>query len=173
MLIDSNKLGTKKMINHIRLPIFLLSFIFIFSGCVPTKPFQPTEIHDVREISGLTKGQIYSKARQWFSQYFVSGESVIDYENSDEAIIIGNGIANIGTSFLILESIKYNIKIEAKDGKFRASTTIIEHRNTDSNNTYNASYGVGEERMNNGNKKIAEIVSSLESYIKATNKSEW
>lgn len=144
-----------------------VAFVAIVTGCASTTPYQPTEVAEVVEIPGQSQEQIYNKSRQWFSQYFVSGESVVDYEDKSTGTIIGNGIALIGTSGLgiITEKIEYNLRIDTKDGRLRALTTINKHTNTDSTNgTYTTTY-VPQDRVMRAEAQVKGIVADLKKYI--------
>lgn len=140
-------------------------------GCQTTgdyRPALPMEFTEVVEIPGQSQEQIYNKTRQWFSQYFVSGESVVDYEDKSTGTIIGNGSAKNGTDTfgLISYGFKYNIRIDTKDNKFRAMTTITNHTNTDTTNgTYDVSY-IDSERYLSTETKVKDIVNNIESYLK-------
>ena len=153
--------------------IYILTYILILSSCIATIPSKPVEIVEMREVPGLSKEQIFNKTRQWFSQYFVSGKSVIDYENANEGTIIGNGIAVLSPG-MIEERINYNIKVDTKEGRFRVTATILKHTNKDSSSIYTV-VNLTQERIDNANRKVAETVSSLESYIMGNtgNKSDW
>lgn len=137
----------------------------VFSGCQTTQ-YKPVEVTDVVNVQNQSQEEIYNKTRQWFSQYFVSGESVVDYEDPKTGTIIGNGIAENGTDMMgiIRYSFKYNIRIDTKEGKFRAITKIVEHTNTDSKSTYATSY-VTDERSAAAELKVKEIVSNIKSYV--------
>jgi hypothetical protein len=162
-------------LNVINTVVVLMGMLFV-SGCA-MKQYKPVEVESVVNIPSLDQKVIYNKARQWFSQYFVSGKSVVDYENPEEGTIIGNGVANIGSDpfGMIQYNIKYNVRIDTKDGKFRALTKINEHTNTDSSSTYTVSY-IGNERSNDAINHVAKIVSDIESYVnnkKLDTSSEW
>ena len=155
--------------------IALVAVLFV-TGCA-MEQYKPVEIKNVVSIPSQNQKVIYNKTRQWFSQYFVSGKSVVDYENPDEGTIIGNGFANIGsdTFGIIQYNIKYNVRIDTKDGKFRALTKINEHLNDDSSKTYSVSY-ITKERSDNAIKHVNKIVSDLESYVtdtKLDSNSDW
>ena len=98
---------------------FLFGVLLVsgLSGCVTTQPYVPQEIVEVVEIPGKSKDEIFTKSRQWFSQYFVSGESVVDYEDQAAGTIIGNGIAGLGYDpfGIVHYDIHYNIRIDIKD----------------------------------------------------------
>ena len=102
-----------------------LSIALILTGCATTE-YKAVEIESIVNVPNQDQKSLFKKTRQWFSQYFVSGESVIDYEDQESGTIIGNGIASNGAdSFGIISyGFKYNIRIDTKDNKFRALTKI-------------------------------------------------
>lgn len=156
--------------------VLIFSVVLLFMGCV-TQPYKPIETTNIVEIPNQDQQTIYNKTRQWFSQYFVSGKSVVDYENPEAGTIIGNGVANVGSDpfGLIQYEIKYNIRIDTKDGKFRALTKIIEHTNTDSKSTYTVS-NVSKAREAAAVEHVSKIVSDIENYVtdkKIDTKSDW
>jgi hypothetical protein len=145
-------------------------------GCA-TKPFVPTESSSVVDVSGISQKQLFERTRQWFSQYFVSGKSVVDYENREIGTIIGNGIAEIGSDpiGIIKYRIHYNIKIETKDGKFRATTTTLKHTNTDTSSTYDVNQ-ISPDREEMAAAHIGKIVANIRAYVVnqgGSGKSDW
>jgi hypothetical protein len=146
----------------------LLAGFALIAGCA-MQPVVPVDVTETISIPGQRQGEIYKKTRQWFSQYFVSGKSVVDYENPEAGTIIGNGIAKIGSDTLgiIRYEIHYNIRIDIKDEKFRAITKIIKHTNTDSNSTYDVNY-VTAERNADALAHVATIVDNIKKYVTDT-----
>jgi len=145
----------------------LILSLFAFSGCQTTEQFVPVEYSSVIGVENKSKNEIYSKARQWFSHHFVSGESVVDYEDKTEGTIIGNGITNIGTTALgmVKEEIEFQIRVDTKDGRFRTETKITKHYNVDSQNgRYEASW-VTPERKLKAEAAVERTVASLKSYV--------
>lgn len=148
----------------------------LFAGCAG-HPYKPSELSNVIEIPGKDQKALYHKTRQWFSQYFVSGKSVVDYENPETGTIIANGTSRVGSDpfGIIKYNIKFNIRIDTKDGKLRALTTILEHTNTDSEKTYTVGY-VSQDREGEAIKHVGTIIADLETYLNAKNidsKSNW
>lgn len=137
----------------------------LFAGCA-MQPYVPIETSEVVDLPGQKQRDIYNKTRQWFSQYFVSGESVVDYESPETGTIIGNGVATIGTDplGLITHRIHYNIRIDTKDDKLRAVTKIIKHTNTDSTSTYDVGY-LSEERNAKARAHVSTIVADIKKYV--------
>jgi hypothetical protein len=139
--------------------------LILAAGCA-MQPHVPTETTEVVDIPGQKQKDIYNKTRQWFSQYFVSGKSVVDYENAEVGTIIGNGIADNGSDplGLITYKFRYNIRIDTKDEKFRVVTKIIEHTNTDGKSTYTVNM-VTEERNAKAVARVSTIVADIKKYI--------
>lgn len=110
----------------IRLLITSLT-ILIISGCMAAAPVAKKDqiIQYVIELPGKSKPDIFEQSKQWIAQTFKSAKAVIEYENKEEGIIIGNGSINRPTSGVYLGSgghlIAFNMKEEIKEQKARIS----------------------------------------------------
>lgn len=145
------------------------------SGCVSTETYKPVELTNFIEVQDMDQKVLFNKTRQWFSEYFVSGESVIDYEDKEAGTIIGNGIADVGSEAfgIIQHGIHFTLRVDTKDGKLRVLTKIIKHTNSDSTNgTYDAVY-VAEDRIVKAKVEIDLLVKSLENHIQKQTNSDW
>lgn len=91
-------------------------------------------------------------------------ESTVDSEDSNSGVITGSGVVHIG-GVLVDQSAKYKIKVEAKDNGFSASTKVLEFINADIHGSYVPS-DVSQDRINQTNRKIYEVVLSLARYVK-------
>lgn len=143
------------------------AILFSVTACQATQSYTPVVVTNIVDIE-KSQSEIYNKARQWFSEYFVSGESVIDYEDSATGTIIGNGVADIGTDpfGFIKYKIHFSIRVDTKDGKFKTEYKINKHTNSDSTNgTYNV-LSVSEGRNNLAKQEVEKITANLESYLK-------
>lgn len=145
--------------------VLMLSMVILVAGCVPQQ-YKPIETTEVVNVPSQDQKNIYNKTRQWFSQYFVSGKSVVDYENPETGTIIGNGVAQIGSDpFGIIQyKIEYNIRIDTKDGRFRALTNIVKHTNTDSKGTYTVN-NVSKNRETDAVNHVSKIVNDIKNYV--------
>jgi len=161
----------------------LAILILILSGCMsPPKQhpiYEPIEIVEIIEIPNEEKEDIYNKARQWFSQYFVSGESVIDYEDKKEGVIIGNGISNNGSNSqmgMVISkfSFEYTIRIDTKDNKFKTTITVTNHKYTIQGKTY-TNKNVNPTLIESSKKEAKLITKKIKEYIQKKNqeKEEW
>ena len=136
------------------------------SSCT-VQQYSPVQKEQVINASGQSQREIYNKSRQWFSHYFVSGKSVVDYEDPQSGSIIGNGISKIGSDpFGIIQyNIRYTIRVDTKDGRFKVTTNVIEHTNLDNQRPeYNAGV-VSKSRDDMASKHIQEVVNNLKNYV--------
>lgn len=92
------------------------------------------------QCPNMTKTDIYKELNNWFVNSFVSGKSVIQLNDKENGIIIGNGYldrvavwAGFATAYSASEHII--IRIDIKDNRFRVTTTIQGYE------VYNLSYG--------------------------------
>lgn len=86
----------------------------------------------VVKADGLTKDELYTRAREWFAKTFNSAKDVIQMDDKSAGKIIGKGAAN-GSYFYLLTTIRftlyYTVSITVKDGRYRYEITDIEAQN--------------------------------------------
>lgn len=101
--------------------IVLAAFIF---GCAAAAPVKQSDMayQKILELPDQPRDVIFEKSKQWIAQTFKSAKAVIEYENKNEGVIIGNGsmdrplsVVNISSGPLIL----YNMREDIKDNKVR------------------------------------------------------
>lgn len=156
--------------------ILSLIVILFLDSCV-TNQYIPVEKVEIIDAAGLGQKIIYNKSRQWFSEHYVSGESVVDYEDAAAGTVIGKGYSSIGSDFLgvIGYKIRYSIRVDTKDGKLRVTTKVLQHLNSDNSSIYDISF-VTKSREDLAQKHLSEIVSSLKQYVtnpQAGSSSNW
>ncbi len=146
-------------------------FIFAILAACAMQPIEKKEITRVIEVPNQTQSELFSKSRQWFSETFVSGESVVDYEDKEVGTIIGNGRSSIGRDSmgLIEFRIQYKLRVDTKDGKVRVAADIEKHTNTDSTSTYQVNH-TNPRRVAMTEAHINALLVSLEQYL--TNQSQ-
>lgn len=76
--------------------------------------------------STIKKDQLYSKAKQWFSEAFVSSKNVIDNADKDEGVIYGHAV--ITTDNSTYGYVNFNIEIRCKDGKVKCVLRDFTHK---------------------------------------------
>ena len=145
----------------------LLIASWMLSGCQTTSQIVPAQTQQtVLSVQGKSSEETYTKLRQWFSQSFVSGEAVIDYEDKTEGTIIGNAYGTYGSDFtgIIEYYMKYQIRVDVKDGRFRVETTILSHRNRDSSKSYDMPR-VSAKRSSQAQAYLNRITSDMKSFV--------
>jgi len=147
------------------LSIFLLIFL---QACATTAfvEYKPIEINEVVLVPGKNKTEIYTKARQWFTNYFISGESVIDYEDKESGTIIGKGTADNGSINIVSRSrINYKIKVDTKDNKARISVSLLNYNISISGDPYTKSNLITAENEVTAKVTIEKALADLKAYI--------
>ena len=115
---------TRKM-----LMLFLLLPLLAF-GCAGSQPMPDHPIDSVFEAPGFTKEQIYNGAKIWIAENFKSSKAVLELEDKENGVIIGNGIVPYPCSgFSCLGSegwkVPFTMRIDIKDYKFRLTFSNI------------------------------------------------
>ena len=105
------------------LTIATLVFIAMLFGCMPTLiPPDSTTVQRVIEVPGIQKDVIYERSRIWIAKTFRSSKAVIEYENKETGVIIGNGIIHytLTAGFSSAEvPVRFTMKEDIKDGRIR------------------------------------------------------
>ena len=127
---------------------YLLILVVFIAGCM-TAPPQPIPVEEkVFEVPGVSQKDLFSRARVWFGDSFISPESVITFEDanageirgrSDSQIVFSeesikkmktaNVLMNLGGENPVYEPeyLKYSIQISVKEGKARMVLTNFTH----------------------------------------------
>lgn len=79
----------------------------------------------IRVDSTIGKDVLFQKARQWFSESFVSAKAVIDNEDKAEGVIYGKGNIPMGKD--VDGRVKFTIEIRCKDGKIKYIFSNFHH----------------------------------------------
>lgn len=108
-----------------------LMIILSITGCAAMQPIEDADktIEKVVDIPTRTKEQIYTATKIWLAENFVSSKSVIEVDDKESGIIIGN--ANMkypctqGMSCLVKGDWRLNVSLrfDMKDQKFRITFT--------------------------------------------------
>lgn len=89
------------------------------------------DVQQVVEFQGMSKDAIYTGSRQWVATTFNSAQSVIQMDDRQSGVIIGKGNMKYPCygSWLCTgvtdNTIKFTVKIEAKDNKARVTFSDI------------------------------------------------
>jgi len=109
-----------------KLLLAILLYAFV-GGCITVPPEAEPSANKpfdyVTNLEGMKNDAIYDGVKMWIAENFRSAKQVIDLENKEQGVIIGNGaitglMLNIGTvTFTMTASFK--MKVEVKDEKMR------------------------------------------------------
>ena len=77
--------------------------------------------------STISKDVLYQKARQWFSESFVSANAVIDNADKEEGVIFGKGLIPLSKD--IDGRVVFTIEIRCKNGKVKYVINNFKHEN--------------------------------------------
>jgi len=97
---------------------------------------------DVIKIdSTISKDQIYQKAKQWFSEAFVSSKNVIDNADKDDGVIFGHVTVSFENS--MYGYVNFNIEVRCKQGKVKYLLKDFMHKDAYQVNAYGENYYKG------------------------------
>lgn len=81
------------------------------------------EYTGVVEVEGATAGELYSRAKVWVVDAYVSAKAVTQLEDKDAHRVIVKGTLDVKWMALTTATVKHQWTIEAKDGRYRYSVT--------------------------------------------------
>jgi len=144
--------------------LLLLSITILMCGATASATEFATYTKII-QLDNQKKSDIYPKARQWFSEHFVSGKSVIDYENSEKGTIIGTGYTVTDVVFTTKQNIKFSIKVDTKDNKVRIQMKTLQYFDENSSSTYEVTY-ISDARLSEAKAALEATARSLKTYLK-------
>jgi hypothetical protein len=81
---------------------------------------------DVVKVDGVSKDDIYVRAREWYARAFSSANSVIQMDDKAAGKIIGKGLSSSYYTVMrrpVNYNLHYTISITAKEGRYRYEIT--------------------------------------------------
>lgn len=146
---------------------------------------------DVIQLQGVSKDEIYKRAKHWFINTYSSGKDVIQLDDKENGEIIGKGCfkAFWMISFYAGQNVNVwkTIKIQIKNDRFRYEITDFRMKNyyLPSQNASVTDVGIPLEEWNKGhdsnnkrfypkiNNQIIALISSLEKAMKNKIDDSW
>lgn len=103
------------------LGIFSVILVTLFSGCAqPIPSEQRTYVEVVEHTHKHVEAHELSK--MWLANAFNDSKAVIEYDNKEKGIVIGQGIfRNVDYGMMVVGDTRFTLEIEVKDGKSRFS----------------------------------------------------
>lgn len=71
------------------------------------------------DLPGNMRSVLYQKTLRWLAETYISSDAVIEYQNEDAGIIIGNGVAQYNPTGFGDIRVRYTIKFEIHEGRTR------------------------------------------------------
>lgn len=149
-----------------------VSMVFSISGCAAMQPLTEVDktIETITEAPNFTKDQIYIGSKVWIAENFKSAKSVIEYDNKEEGVIIGNGTTSYPcTGMECLQvgaatdwKLQFTMRLDAKDGKFRTTFTNLSIYKPASYSQYGGLNKVGNDYITQGS--LPAVKAKLELY---------
>jgi hypothetical protein len=104
--------------------LVLICTALFLSGCAAAMPVKQEDMtyQKVIELPKQSKQQIFEKSKQWIASTFKSSKAVLEYDNKDEGVIIGNGSMDRPISAINITGgslISFNMREDIKDNKAR------------------------------------------------------
>ena len=104
----------------------MLFFALLLFGCASAYLVPDAErvFERVVEAPGYSKEQIFNGTKIWIAENFKSAKAVLEYENKDDGIIIGNGSISYPCSGSSCfgrgdHTIPFTMRVDIKDQRFR------------------------------------------------------
>ena len=168
----------KKLIATI--PLLLIIFL---TGCTFAPPLRTIPVKTTvqfLEVPNASKEDLYRKSREWISETFVSGKTVVDYGDVVSGTIIANAVMQAGQfqegSFMLDTMFNYTLRIDSKKNKLRFKVSITEYSLMDKNRTWNRkNLRLTLKQEQDADKKVKELFKKFEGYINESfeNGNDW
>ena len=127
------------------------------------------------ELPGEPQNYIYEKSRQWIAETFRSSKAVIEYENKEEGVIIGNGSMPRPISEVYIiprgDIVLYSMREDIKDNKARITFDKIRIVSTPSQSSIGGERGFFyQSDLDNVKTIFNDLTDELKYYILGSNK---
>lgn len=114
--------------------ILLIMMLFCSVNVFAQEKFTLSE---VIQTEGLNKSDIYAALRGWVATSFNSAQDVIQMDDKDAGIIICSALFNYNYGKMMYAAyegvVKYTLKLQVKDGRFKAEISNVIHQNNPGN----------------------------------------
>ncbi|MFC1505193.1 DUF4468 domain-containing protein [Thermodesulfobacteriota bacterium] len=110
--------------------LFALLVILLVFGCVQQVKQEDLKIQKVYDVPGFKKDHIYSQTKIWIAENFKSAKAVIEHDDKDSGVLIGNGIIPYPCKGMECIAkgdwkVPFKMRVDVKDNKFRLTFTNL------------------------------------------------
>lgn len=114
---------------------FCILFATLFS--ISTFAQERLTFSEVIPVENLNKADIYAALRGWVATSFNSAQDVIQMDDKDAGIIICSALFEYRYGKIMYAAyegvVKYTLKLQVKDGRFKAEISNVIHQNNPGN----------------------------------------
>lgn len=100
---------------------------------VKAQVLEPLSFSEVIQQENASKDELYQYLKQWFALKYRSADDVIQYDDSDYAII-GKGVIPFKVNNLTWQSasgfIRYSLTVRIREGRFKVTFADFAHEST-------------------------------------------
>lgn len=85
---------------------------------------------EVVQVDGTDKAELYTRARAWFATTFNSANNVLEMDDKEAGVLIGNAYRDITIMSLgipVRVKFWYNVKVYQKDGRYKYDITDLSY----------------------------------------------
>jgi hypothetical protein len=112
---------------HIK-KLFLIHFFISIASCTVAQTKHPLPIIDdkinfseVVVVDKASKDELYTKAKIWLAEKFISANDVIQFDDKENGIVLGKGAIRKKEGGLspTIKNWRFTVKIQVKEGKYK------------------------------------------------------
>ncbi len=152
--------------------IIIIAAVLVLSLCsCLTMQKEDVEAFQVVAEAAGTRDELYSRARSWFVDSFVSSTAVIEQDDKDGYIIKGKYVDSVQRNIFCTVEIESVITVEIKDGKARLTisaplsvTAVVDYSRTPT--------ALSKSEVEAINRKRQELFDSFKDFL-STYREDW
>lgn len=111
--------------------VFVIAIFLIVSGCAGMQGKPAVNLEKIVAVRSFTKNQIFDQTKIYIAENFKSAKAVVEYENKETGIIIGNGRIPFptdgGMQAVALKdwTTAFTMRVDIKEERFRCTFSNI------------------------------------------------
>lgn len=110
------------MNKHIKIILTLIFTTCLLIGCASTENTPVLKYQEIIEFEdSLTKDFLYDRTRLWLAESFVDSKKVIELENKEQGLLVGNGGMKFTFGILAPMPGEFSLRVDIKNGRIRTT----------------------------------------------------
>ncbi|NBW38841.1 MAG: DUF4468 domain-containing protein [Cytophagia bacterium] len=123
------KLAASSTLMHIK-KVFLIHFFISIASFTVAQTKHPLPIIDEKinfseivVVDSASQDELYTKAKIWLAEKFISANDVIQFDDKENGIVIGKGAIRTKENGMaaLIKNWRFTVKIQVKDGKYKVN----------------------------------------------------